>query len=496
MANYQLNASNPANPKRLHKPQAKYLEVARGMMALGVAVGIIFLNYVGGRGCGKTTIALLHMIRVALVDDPLHVKKLIKEGVVADDFKGFRTVWSARTNGEIDNVLINELERIVPSHLYRLSNKGGARCINWISGHKTFLISRSVDNPKKRVGLGFNVMGVWHDEAATGFSQDKFSDINNAIREPNAPYYFCATTSTPLPNAYQLFCQNENATTIYATSYDSPYLNKANLDAMASQMDDLTVQQELMGRFVLTTGKQWDTFEEKAWPDGNILEDYEFNPDLPFYLGVDLGGNQSAVQVVQYVEPLHPITGQRLFQGKLAVVVAEYVPNAMGIEVIMQDVVDRYCDGDHMRHKPQMICVGHDVNAAPVVSANGASYFASLGWPYTWPRGKMFFKETQRMIARGLILNKKGERRFCVAANKNKHGQYEIAEQHYGQNKQRGILNVMRNDTYDESGKDDIFVKDKGKAGKNALEDDRDAMLYWMAINHPMTFNANVNMPV
>ena len=479
MANYTLHADNPADPNKLHKPQAEYLAKARDRINKGSDCGIQFLNYVGGRGCGKTTIALLDMINVALVDAP-----------------GFRTVWSARTNGEIDNVLLNELERIVPQSLYVVSNKGGARCINWISGHKTFLISRSVDNPKKRVGLGFNVMGVYHDEAATGFSQDKFSDINNAIREPNAPYYFCATTSTPLPNAYQLFCQNENATTIYATSYDSPYLNKANLDAMASQMDELTIQQELFGRFVLTTGKQWDTFSEEPWPKGNILEGYEFNPELPFYIGADLGGSQSAVQIIQYVEPLHPVTGQRLYQGKLAVVVAEYVPNAMGIEVVMKDLVDRYCAGDHMLNKPELVCVGHDVNAKTVVGSTGAEFFSSLGWQYQHPRGAMFRKSVQRQIARSLILNSKGERRFAVAANKNKHGQYVIAEQHYGQNKQRGILNVMRNDTYDESGTDNTFTKDKGKAGKNALEDDRDAMLYWMAINHPMTFNTNVNMPV
>jgi hypothetical protein len=286
------------------------------------------------------------------------------------------------------------------------------------------------------------------------------------------------------------------ATTVYATSYDSPFLNKANLDAMASQMDELTIQQELMGKFVLTTGKQWDTFIEKPWPEGNILEGVTFDPSLPFFIGADLGGNQSALQVVQYLEPLHPITGQKMFEGKLATIVAEYCPNAMGIEVVIKDLVDRYCEGNHLTRKPVKVCIGHDVNAKTVVGSSGAEFFTSLGWQYQHPRGAMFRKAVQRQIARGLILNSNGQRRFCVAANKNKHGQYEIAEQHFGENKQRGILNVMRNDTYDDSAKDDIFVKDKGKAGKNALEDDRDAMLYWMAINHPMTFNVKTMLPM
>lgn len=472
MSTHKLRLCNPSNPDCHHGPQEQVLQAVKGWAANHKAgAGIQYLNYVGGRGCGKTTIALIVLMMVAL-ENPSQ-----------------RTFWSARSGGEIDNVLLTELEANVPAELYKVINKPGARFIRWKGGHKTYLISRNVDNPKKRVALGFNTMGGVHDEAATGFNMDKITDINNGIREPSAPYLFCMTTSTPLPNAYQMWCQNEAATTIYASSYDSPFLSKANLDSMAAMMDEATVQQELMGRFVITTGRMWDQFVEAPWPDGNILEGAEYDPNKPFFIGGDLGGGQSAFQIVQYFDPVHPVTGRRIFDGKLACIVAELTPSQMGLEAVMGEVIEHYCDGNHITRAPAMVIVGHDVEASSVLGPSGAEYFKHLGWDYTWNRGTMFRKDVQRQVMRSMICNTKDERRFVVAANKNKHGIYEIARQHFGERKQRGILNVMRNDTYPDPSSKDTFNKDKGKAGKNALEDDRDAFAYWVTYLHPPSFN-------
>lgn len=479
MSTHKLRLCNPSNPDCHHGPQEQVLQAVQELAANHRAgAGIQYLNYVGGRGCGKTTIALIVLMKVAL-ENPKSIHNELP-----------RTAWTARTNGEIDNVLLTELEACIPYSLYKVVNKPGARYIEWKGGHRTYLISRNIDNPRRRVGLGMNLLGVCHDEAASGFDIDKITDINNAVRDSAAPYLFCMTTSTPLPNAYQMWCQNEAATTIYASSYDSPFLSKANLDSMAAMMDDATVEQELMGRFVITTGRMWDQFVEKPWPEGNILEGAKYDPKKPFYIGGDLGGGQSAFQIVQYFEPRHPVTGHPVpMAGKLACIVAELTPHQMGLEAVMGEVIEHYCNGNHVTRAPVMTILGHDVEASSVLGPSGAEYFKHLGWDYTWNRGAMFRKDVQRQVMRSMICNTKGERRFVVAANKNKHGTYEIAKQHFGERKQRGILNVMRNDTYPDPGSKELMVKDKGRAGKNALEDDRDAALYWMTYLHPPDFN-------
>lgn len=477
MNNYELGFKDPKDLRWEHKPQADFLDTFDDWVRQNEecddeeGLGILFLNFIGGRGASKTTSALMLLTKIALIKAP-----------------SFRSAWTARTNGEIDTVLIAELERMVPSSLYSINNKSGARSIRWITGHETFLISRSVDNPKKINGLGQNIIVVFHDEAASGYLDEKFQAVNNAVREPDAPFYAVITTSTPLPNGYQVYCEQDDSVNIVSSSYQNPHIKKKNLDSMSSRMDKRTVQQEIYGKFVLTTGRQWDDFEEKAWPDGNILEGATYDPEKPFFIGADLGSGQSAYQIIQYFEPLHPVTGRVMFDGKLAVAVAELVPNQMDLPEVTKQIIDSYCDGDHTTRAPVAVCVGHDVNTAGNVGGTGAELFKQLGWKWVRPKGSHFRKSAQKLAARSLILNTKGERRFAVAATKNKHGRYVIDKQHFGEGKMRGILNVMRNDTYSDND-DKVFIKDKGKVGKNALEDDRDAFLYWVACNHPLNFN-------
>jgi hypothetical protein len=118
----------------------------------------------------------------------------------------------------------------------------------------------------------------------------------------------------------------------------------------------------------------------------------------------------------------------------------------------------------------------------------GAPVFQALGWDYEVPTGIHFSKDFQRQSADALIYNNAGERRFCVAVKDapDRDGQYRIAAQHYGEGKTRGLLNVMRNDTYPDPKEKGVFTKDKGKLGVNALEDDRDAFLYWVVCSHPI----------
>jgi hypothetical protein len=236
----------------------------------------------------------------------------------------------------------------------------------------------------------------------------------------------------------------------------------------------------------------WDTFEEKPFPEGNIIENYEFNPRKPFYLGVDLGGAQSSIQLYQYIEPLHPVTGHKVFEGKLCVMVAEWLANRVGIESVVTDIVERYCDGDHMMIKPDLTSIGHDVNASTVTGASGAEFFQGLGWRYAFPRGQASRKEVQRRAARAMIYNNAEQRHFMIAADKDKNGIYQTVK-HMGKNQARGLLDVMRLDTYPDN--DQVFNKDKAKLKTGALEDSRDAWLYHIVNNHPPTFNVNTMLP-
>ena len=459
-----------------HKPQAEFLDHVDAFKAKNdahvadiLAKGgnphrdhrpLQYIHFVGGRGSAKTTAAAMALFKVAM------------------ECPGFHTAWTARTNGEIDTVLLIELEKVVPPHynVWSVKSSRSARWIEWAGGHKTHLVSRNVDNPRKRPALGLNIMGVFHDEAATSFDQSKFDDIENAVREPDSPYLFSVSMSTPLPNGYYGYCYASDSPIIFSSSFDNPHLSREQLNKRLSMMDELTAQQEIYGKFVQTTGRQWPTFVEKPWPEGNILDGYKFRQDKPWILAADLGAGSSGWQIYQYVD----VPG---VPWKLAVCCAELTASRMGIETVTAEIIEHYCGGDR-RNGPSKVIVGSDVVNPGNTGIAAAWHFEQLGWEYQSPTGKLASKELQRQVARGLILNTAGERRFAVAGNLNKHGTYEIAKQHFGERKVRGILNMFRNDTFPEGGSKDVFVKDKATRGINCLEDDRDPFLYWGTMCH------------
>jgi hypothetical protein len=472
-----LRVDDP-NGKNRHRAQAEYLEFARGRRQRHEdsdgKIGIQYLNYCGGRGAGKTTIAIIDMVNVAMVEAP-----------------GFRTFWCEPTFSDIERILLPELEQVVPRDLWRLVNKpGGYRFIEWASGHRTDLISRFAGNSNKRPGLGSNMIGGWFDEAATGWEEHKVNDIANSVRAPGAPYYFIAMVSTPLRNGFETWCKQESAHTVYATSWDNPHISKDVLDTRAASMSPEQVEQELKGRFVALDGRIWEHFVEKPWPEGNIIEGYEFDFSKPYWMSFDLGSAQSAAQVYQHIAPEHPITGERLMKGQLLCCVEEWVPNRMGFETLMKEMIERYSHGDPRSNPPRRVYIGHDANTKDAISHLSASVvLGQLGYEWTYPANKLAGKDLQRSHLSGLMY----QNRFVVAANiNNRTGEYEISRQYHGERKMRGILNCIRTDTYPDPSKDGVFVKDKRTMGVNAVEDDRDCMSY-CAICHipPSLFNAD-----
>jgi len=351
----------------------------------------------------------------------------------------------------------------------------------------TNLLSREINNPKKQVALGSNYCYIIQDEAANAFDRAKFSQMHKCIREPRAPYLFHDTLSTPWFGAYSAWRNQPFARTINSSSYDNPYISLDVIASWIAEMSPESVQQQVYGLDILVEGRIWKTFVEEQWPKGNLLVGYKFDPTQPFYLSFDLGGAQSAAQVIQYVDPV--VDGRRMFNGRLAVVVAEYCPNGVGLPELVSQIVSDYCGGYDVNRRPKRnpfkVFVGHDI-ASPGTTMPGSHVFQSLGWAWETPGAVWCGKDFQRQSASALIYNNSGERRFCIAAKRGADGRYEIAAQHYGEGKTRGLLNVMRNDTFPDADSKEIFRKDKKQMGANALEDDRDAFLYWCVCNHPI----------
>jgi hypothetical protein len=451
---------NDPNGQHYHRGQAEYLKHARARKSEHERTkgkcGIQKLNYCGGRGAGKTTIGIIDMCNVALVEAPQ-----------------FRTFWSEPNFSDIDRILLPEMEAVVPRELWRVVNKpGGYRYIEWASGHRTDLISRFVGNSNKRPGLGANMVGGWHDELASGFDENKINDIENSIRAPGAPYYFVASQSTPLRNGYEAYCKDPAATTVHATSWENPHISADVLNTRAATMSPEQVEQELKGNFVALEGRIWSHFVEEPWPLGNIIENRSFQRNKPWYMGVDLGGAQCAIGIYQLVN-----------QGRTMCLIEEWVPNRTSFEAILKEIIAEYCDGDPRTNQPQAVYLGHDVNTKDSIGGQSAGMILSqLGWHWTYPANRLGSKDLQRSHASSLLY----QRKFAISCTRDDTGEYVINKQHHGERKSRGLMNVMRMDTYPDPKSKETFVKDKGQAGINAIEDDRDQWLYTLVCHyHP-----------
>lgn len=455
-----LGLSNPAGYPKQHQ----FISMDREVRNDDDELMIHHSNFVGGRGCSKSTTGIILLLNTVL------------------DMPGMSGYWSEPRWPDIEKVFMRHLRNAIPedSGAWKYFNKSGYRFIRWANGHITDLVSRNVDNPNKRVGLGPNYAYGIDDELQDKFDLAKAIDMQNAIRLPGAPYLYHASLATPTMGGFFDWCHQPGAINIHATSYENPYISDGAVDSMVAAMDADTAKQEIYGQWVPLSGRIWKNFEEKPWPDGNIIEGMEFDHDRPYHMSIDLGGAQSSIQIVQYIDPIHE--RKMMFKGKLPVVVAEYVPNRELLEDVVNLIEQRY------QKPPIKVIVGSDVSSPGTTGHTAGPIFGQRGWEYGSPTGRNTSKEVQRQVASSLMLNTLGERRFAVACNKDQHGRYQIIERHYGENKQRGIMHMLRTDTFPEDNSDGTFVKDKNKNGLSALEDCRDAMLYWMIYNHAPTW--------
>lgn len=447
-----LNCHNPwGGPHhRPHRPQCEYLSVDRRSVK-----GISSTHFVGGRGSAKTTTGILLLHRTAFSDMP-----------------GVPGFWSEPRYADLEKVFLREWERIVPAEFWDYNV--AKRQLRLSSGTVVDLVSRNVDNPSKKVGIGPNYGFGFVDEAAEKFTVERWNDLKNSIRLQSAPYRFLDSLSTPVVNGYYRLCTKDGARVIHSTSYDNPFISSDAIDDMVADMSPNYVAQEIRGEWIRMEGRVWQSFSEQDFPAGN-MHWARWNPDQPWYLGMDLGQGLGHWQIWQYHDAVDR-DGRPVFKGRVAVVVAEGLQHNQSIHPVLELISDKYAQAAGRTRPPVVVAIGHDVNTRGATGPAPSLALHQRSWPYWYPRNEQADKALQGQVLDRLLLNTLGERRFCVSRNIQRHGPERDAW---------GILHTMLTDTYPEPGGREWYRKDKREAGISNVEDARDSALYLAMHNHP-----------
>lgn len=455
------------------KPYPKQAEAFKRILTIDDPDRVKQIDICAGRGWGKTMFAIAAALK-AMCDYPGITGKFLEP-----DWKRIREAF------------LPKWYKMVPREIYTI-NKGD-NCITLINGSNLFYGARNVTGNRGLAddgGRGPDVSFIIDDEAAIGCSNQMYLNNLPAIREAGCPNRFYLTISTFQYGDYELMLDSPGHEVIYGRTADNIYLPKGMEAQLRASMPPEVAERELDSKRGMPEGRIWTQFNPAAWPDGNILEGYEFDPARPWWLGVDMG-NHGAWHVLQCPPARHPLTGGTVMAGSLLCVVEEYVVNndgnpktgQGGFEGVLSMIVDKYCGGDPRKNKPQCVFVGHDVNTpGQMRGESGVQILGNLGWNYMFPAGVIAGKDIQRSHLQRMLW----ERRYVVAATIDSSGRWQTKKVFDSPRKKRGILEMFLRDTHpDEKGR--VFDKDKAHANPmTSIEDDRDCALYEAVLwKHP-----------
>lgn len=448
---FQLGVHNPwGGPgHRAHKPQCAYLDVDRAAHK-----GISQTHFIGGRGSAKTTTGILLAARTAFCDMP-----------------GVPGFWSEPRGADLFKVFLREWERIVPERLYEFTSTRGVPRIQCKGGTVIDMISRKVDKPNDKVGIGPNYGWGINDEAAEKCQAKRLFDMRASIRLPSAPFRFHDTLSTPVRNAYYAWCSQPGARQIHSSSYDNPFIRVEDIEVMKAGLPPGYVAQEIMGQWIELQGRVFENFDyEHNWPRGSIHPTAKWDKNRPWFLGLDLGAGIGHWQIWQWFAPHHPETGELVYPSsqRIAVVVAEGLQYQQAIHPVLQLIADKYAQ--NMR--PAIVCVGTDVKRRGETGPAPIMVIKQRGWDVWYPTEELTDASLRVMCLDRAILNTAGERRFCVAKHIERHGPPD---------QPWGVKHAMQIDSWPDPGSTIPFRKDKRVAGISAAEDARDSTTHLAA---------------
>jgi hypothetical protein len=310
------------------------------------------------------------------------------------------------------------------------------------------------------------------------------------LRQKSARWLGCDIITTPKPNwlyrqvlglgianpikpdesnRKQLSADGQ-AVAFYAKTDDNQH-NRGLHGRMVGQLSDSDARQELLGEWVARDGKVWQ-FVEEDWPNGNMV-DIPFNRNKPWILGVDLGGADSAWGIYQKED-----LGRSRIKTRALVLKAEWTPQGVPPWQVLHKIKD-YASGGRF-NSPMAIKVGADYKTPGNAGDTAEQMFHNIGWGQRGEvetiTGWYASKDVQDMQASYIICNSAGERRFCISK--------QLDSFHQGST--RGMLDLMRHDTYPDPGAKDYFRKEKGQGIFH--EDTRDQFLYVAVSVYPPTY--------
>jgi hypothetical protein len=247
---------------------------------------------------------------------------------------------------------------------------------------------------------------------------------------------------------------------------------------MRSRLSERDAAQELDAGWVLNEGRCWN-FVEQLWPAGNLI-DSGFDISAPWGLGVDLGGANSAWGLYQIEYAVDQRTGERI---QLLVCKAEWTPHDQAPWIVIEEIKDftRLC----RFRKPMWIKIGADYKTPGGTGYTSEHMFDAAGWGSVVETitGDLGSKDIQHRQAAYLIESSDGVRRFCVSTK---------LKSHYT-GKTRGIMDMLRHDTFPEPGSSHYFRKEKTRGIYH--EDSRDQWLYACVGVFPPAYRPQMTYP-
>jgi hypothetical protein len=367
---------------------------------------------------------------------------------------GVTGAWTEPTGIDLHRVFLDAFQRIVSPDLYSLNRNLMTLTLHSNPPTIVYLISRSVNDASRQVGRGLNLGWVIHDEAAKKFNRRVFDDILNCVRLPDAPYHFVDTLSTPQMNDYYTYVHSDKAAMqIHFTSYDNPYISHSVIGSMESNLSGTYAAQEIYGEWVAQSGRVWAEFSDTDWPHGNMVDQYH-NPQLPYIIACDLGVH-SAWLILQH----HPQTDGW-------VIIGEYTPDAEGAATTIQRINAEY-------GHPLKVIAGQDLYTRGIADGQTAHFYFVQAWgyvPMVTPDKFLAAKDIQHNRLCYAICDSRQQRRLFVSRRMKSHD----PDSH------RGVLDMMRRDTWDESPKSGEYLPKDGH-----LEHMRDALLYLAVCTWP-----------
>jgi len=394
------------------------------------------------------------------------------------------------TYGDLQDTLLPAWEAVVTSGLWRQKNtKRGINMIFRI-GSQVWFRSRQDKNTREDPPFrGQTVGGLIHDELALAKRDDILNISMGMVRQQGTKMLFIDGITTPKPNWLYRHIMSKGladpvdwetgknqiqvtADNKFAAFYGKTSHNKFNRGLDAKMREELSSEdalQELDAGWVPKTGACWNYVEED-WPRGNLL-DKPYDQRKEFILSVDLGDTESCWQLYQFER----VDGRQLFCLK-----AEWTPHGKEPWLVLDEIRRFVSHARPQFRNPIEIHIGHDYGTPGNTGETADMMFAKM--PEKWDRfvsmvtGWEGRKHVQDMQASYLLCNSAQHRTFVVSKQLKS----------FYTDKGRGIIEMLRHDTYPDPGASDHFRKEKKQGIFH--EDSRDAFLYACVGVYPPDF--------